>query len=385
VWVDANGGSCTRQSTPSAYGDAQACASLQAAWNVAQAGDTVDIADGTYTSQAIAAGSKSLTFQAAGPGRPKFGQLASAATNLTFRGLQFEDRNELSSTPCPNSHYGILVACGASQTFDNVVVDGLNAGSKHGIETPAKNFVFKNGEVRNILNMKGFEGGSDNMVIENTYFHDIRVTNDSVHNECAYVEGGNGQVWRANLFIGCPTMALAFTNYDGGPAYSNVLVENNVFGHTLDSDGQWHPGSCALVLGWGYNNQNTYIGWVIRYNTFEGCVNSTGSPAGGDDGAGRWYGNLGAIGDCVKEFVYSYNVGQTCGGVGDVAVANAVDDVSHQNQAPFYVNAAAGDFHLRPGSPAIDKGDPRNYPPTDKDGNSRPVGAAPDAGAYESR
>src|SRR4051812_22741720 len=31
LWVDANGGSCSRKALPAAYADAQACASLQAA------------------------------------------------------------------------------------------------------------------------------------------------------------------------------------------------------------------------------------------------------------------------------------------------------------------------------------------------------------------
>ena len=48
-----------------------------------------------------------------------------------------------------------------------------------------------------------------------------------------------------------------------------------------------------------------------------------------------------------------------------------------------YVNAAAGDLHLKPGAAAIDSGDPAGYPAKDIDGNSRPAGAGPDAGADE--
>ncbi|HEY1367419.1 MAG TPA: choice-of-anchor Q domain-containing protein [Gaiellaceae bacterium] len=385
LWIDPNGGSCTRSGTPHAYVDGQACASMQAAWRAAQSGDTIAIQNGTYPSQGIEAGNKKLTFKAAGPGRPRFGQLVSAAQNLTFRGLQFDDQPTPLSGPCPTAPFGVLVACGANQTFDNVVVDGMNTGLRHGIETPGPKFVFENGEVRNVVNQKGFEGGSDDMVIQNNLFHDIKVTNDEVHNECAYVENGNRQVWRGNRFVGCPTMALAFTNYENGPPYRDVLVEDNLFGHTLDSSQQWHPGSCALVLGWGFNQQNTYIGWTFRYNTFEGCVLNQGSPAPGDDGAGRWYGNLGGIGDCPKEFVYSYNVGQTCGGVGDVPVRPAVNDADHPNQAPFYVNAPGGDFQLKAGDPAVNRGDPTKYPNVDGTDKSRLVGSAPDAGAFEYR
>ena len=48
-----------------------------------------------------------------------------------------------------------------------------------------------------------------------------------------------------------------------------------------------------------------------------------------------------------------------------------------------YVDPAAGNLHLRPGAPAIDNGDPADYPRADIDGDARPVWAAPDAGADE--
>ncbi len=53
---------------------------------------------------------------------------------------------------------------------------------------------------------------------------------------------------------------------------------------------------------------------------------------------------------------------------------------------PKFVNAAAGDFHLMPGSPAIDKGPaavPTGLPTKDLDGNARLVGPATDMGAFE--
>jgi cysteine-rich repeat protein len=47
---------------------------------------------------------------------------------------------------------------------------------------------------------------------------------------------------------------------------------------------------------------------------------------------------------------------------------------------PAFVDAAAGDFHLQPGSPCIDAGDPTHSATTDFDGN--PFGVTPDIGAY---
>jgi hypothetical protein len=48
-----------------------------------------------------------------------------------------------------------------------------------------------------------------------------------------------------------------------------------------------------------------------------------------------------------------------------------------------YVDRAALDLHLAAGSPARDRGSPLDFPPADIDGDSRPAGSAPDAGADE--
>lgn len=63
-----------------------------------------------------------------------------------------------------------------------------------------------------------------------------------------------------------------------------------------------------------------------------------------------------------------------------VGVTPGTHDISAD---PMLVDPANGDFHLAPGSPCIDAGDPANYPPTDFEGDPRPCGAAPDIGSDE--
>ncbi len=50
-----------------------------------------------------------------------------------------------------------------------------------------------------------------------------------------------------------------------------------------------------------------------------------------------------------------------------------------------YKAYGTGNYSLRPSSPAINRASPKYAPATDFDGNNRPVGGAPDIGAYEFR
>ena len=50
--------------------------------------------------------------------------------------------------------------------------------------------------------------------------------------------------------------------------------------------------------------------------------------------------------------------------------------------AQLFVDAAGADFHLLPSSPAVDAATDMAVP-VDLDGNPRPVGPAPDIGAFE--
>ena len=78
-----------------------------------QSGDTVNIVDGTYGGQSLAAGAKAVTFRAAGPGRPSFGQFVSAAANITPRD-PIQDRNNFNG-PCSDPDNAVLYPCGPTR------------------------------------------------------------------------------------------------------------------------------------------------------------------------------------------------------------------------------------------------------------------------------
>ena len=269
VWVDPNGGSCARSSIPRGYTDIQACRNLRAAYKAAAAGDTVSIVDGFYGSQALPAGSKTVTFRAAGPGRPSFGQFISAATKHHGSGDPDPGSRQLQWALQETLDNAVLYPCGANQTYDDVIVDGLNAADDHGIRGVGHRFTLRNSEVRNIRDQKGFEGGADDMLFENNYWHHITLVTGGVHNECMYVNGGNRSVDPGNLFLGCPTMALFFTNWDNGrPHPRRHDREQHLRPHPRGDDHIWDSGR-SLYFGPGASNQNTLVGWSVRYNTFD--------------------------------------------------------------------------------------------------------------------
>ena len=56
-----------------------------------------------------------------------------------------------------------------------------------------------------------------------------------------------------------------------------------------------------------------------------------------------------------------------------------------KNAPAGFRNPNAFDFHLVDGAAAVNAGDPNNHPATDMDGQARPLGGTPDAGADEHR
>jgi hypothetical protein len=366
LWVDANGGSCTRFSPPAAYVDAQACPSLSAAYNAAQNGDFVAITDGTYGRQVIPSGSKTVTFQAAAGVTPTLGTVQVQASNITLKHVLIQRNDDPGAAPT-------LEVLGSYNTFDEVNVDTKfvlipPTTGRLGLSLSGNFNTFKNGSVYNVVDEKGVlvAPSGSSYATHNTFdhwdVHDVRVTDSAVHNECVFNEG-DYLTWKNSSFYNCATFDMNVTLCCGNPHYGNLTLINNVFEHAYKADGTWHYYS----LGVNGAALGTFDNFLIVDNTFETPA-ATGPGMTGNNYV--WANNIGTW-DCVSNGVYSHNVGKVCGTTDRAATSYGWMDPAHHN------------FHLTPGSPAIDEANSAYGPNLDKDGIQRPVGPQPDAGPYE--
>ncbi len=162
-----------------------------------------------------------------------------------MRGILIQDRDNFNG-PCSDPDNAVLYPCGENQTFENVIVDGLNTGDNHGIRGVGDGFTLRSSVVRNIRDQKGFEAGADDMLIENNLWHGITVTNGR--------RAQRVHVRQRRQPLRLPRQPLRRLPDDGAvlhqlerrrPRTGTSWSRTTSFGHTLDDDGEWHP-SCAF-------------------------------------------------------------------------------------------------------------------------------------------
>jgi hypothetical protein len=382
VWMDKNGGSCNRSAPAGVYVDGRACGSLSAAYGAGRSGDAIVVAAGTYGRQHLPGGTKRLTIRNAAGVRPVFGATTVDASNIRLIGVTIRRDDD----PGPNQ--ATLEARGANNTFDRVHVNSKFMYARQGIHAGGDRNVFKNGSTFNVVDEKGALVGASRVTFINFDFHDVRVTGSSIHNECVYSSGPNLTVRRSH-FWNCPTMDLFITRgtWWNQPAYGGVTIENNVFEHsTMEERGSWHH--YGLLFGGQLREGGAPLKDLkVRYNTFEQAVGlDSGFRA---SGSSEWVGNVGGGWDCIPGMRFRHNVGERCSATDrKVAVASSCGRPacgSPRTASQGWVDPAKHNFRLKAGAPAVNAGDPADFPRVDKDGNRRPAGRRPDAGAYEYR
>jgi hypothetical protein len=421
LWVDENGGTCARQSTAGAYVDAQACTSFQAAFTAATGGDTVTVKTGVYTGAeaTVNSGTKTprvtikpetggtveitgsseweitditgLTIDGTGGAGGKgfdvhnmsdplsfvsLGwQSSPVLANFTFKGVKLRDNTATGTATAANATtIGQVLFVSSCQDILIEDVEITSIGRADGVQvSTGGSSTMCNGITFNRVTMHNFEGvdpsspGGDhqdgyqirtgaNIVITNGLLYDLR-------------NGGSQEIF--------PNPAFDLGNRTNDV---NLTIENTVIRHDA-------AGGAGVNLG--------AVGGTVtmRNNTIEGLNTCTsGTDCDGnklifrnnliEDGCTTQVGNYHGYA-LVTGGAWSNNVlGGACGW-GDSNWAGTTTW-----SAMFTAigsGSTAADFHLVTGSYAIDKGSSTagQYVATDKDGASRFLGAASDAGAYE--
>jgi hypothetical protein len=200
------------------------------------------------------------------------------------------------------------------------------------------------------------------ILLDRVYMHDF--TNPRTHMECLTVQAANDFVLRRSRFHHCQDFDVFFKHRSPVLESTNITIENTWF------DKPWPEGSSAIQFS-EPDSGGTFNNVLIRNNSFAGTLILKPEID---------YRNLRVIANAGSRY------GGPCGGVASYNVWRSGGCGGTDRSAdPKFVNERGFDFHLAPGSPAINRGHPTSFPRLDIDGQRRPVGGRADAGADEAR
>ena len=350
-------------------GPTQEYATIQAAVNAAQPGETVQVHDGTY----------------AGFVTVRDGTAASPIL------IQAAGANALVNSPGNGAGDNINI-----ENTDYVIVDGLrvaNAGRTGIRVVNSRGVIVRNNTITN-SGMWGILTGFavDLQILNNSSSgaigeHGIYVSNSTSPADNPVVRGN---VVFNNSFNGIQFNGDCFLGGDG--IISGAVIENNrVYGNG-------YKGFSLISLHDSLIQNNVIFGNGQR-NGGAGGIHLADEPGCNDNSD-----NNVVVNNTIREpIITGIRISQGAGNVifNNIAVSakpivdeiggNFIDGASNvqlTSSTGLFVNEAGGDYHLAAGSTAIDRGrasyTAKSAPAVDFDGNSRPQGTAHDSGAYES-
>lgn len=366
LWVDTNGGTCTRQASAAAYDDASACGSIDAAWDAATSGDTIRMRTGSYGAQTITGNKTQATTVIGGDGG------TTTIGTLDTQGDWLELQNVTGST-WDTGTSNTTATIGDNVTLRNVKLGRvwLDSGNNQRMIGGEVGPSCSSSTEPIWLNGQSFD--LTNTVFDGVNVHDNTSCNAGWHLEMFRIDGGiNGVTLKNSTFTGnqSNTSTVFITNQLTGlgrPNPTNITIEGNVFGP--DGNATIHTQDPTISTCGTYR---------FAYNTFRNAPLTMACTGG----AVTVIGNVGwkDWGGCTG--TYQHNVWQnssnnTCGT--DTWVSGPGSSVSNLGLG------GADGFHLTAASPARGVGEPTDCPAVDHDGETRPQPAATtcDAGADE--
>jgi hypothetical protein len=229
--------------------------------------------------------------------------------------------------------------------------------------------------IRGIL----LEYGCSDVIIEKNYIHDVAQGVFLQQGEGAYAGGSRHAVSNIQISyniiynIGAPDSypyATGWGIYWSPETLQDDNVNNiNVWNNVIIA----HVGSCQTVYGIGLPDVGTATNVNIRNNIVQGFYDS---PIYAKGGGGATINNL-SIENNIFFGNGNSNLPHYTGGIAPTNNITQNNIISN----PLFVSQSASDFHVKSGSPAINKGIHIASLLSDYDGNS--VGNPPEIGAFE--
>lgn len=335
------------------------CHSLQRGYRVARPGDIVELAGGDYGEQGLSpdarkAGGKVVTFTRGSSGRPSFESLEidGGVTGVVLAGLHFADGLDVGKggEGPPARNITLRNTTGARFKIMNAQAVSVLGGSYGpSVDNPSQIKVYNPDDKAMPRDIR----------IEGVRFHDYTRTADDVHTECLQVYAGERISLRRNRFTNCSgTGSLGLTTLSS-TRLKDIVVENNWFDETGDAFYAVQADVSVENLIFRYNSS-------LKGLIFTEC---TKTPCGSALVVGNympWNHSL-----CVSTTRYAHNV----------LLGGKCDKTDTQVSRLDFVDAKGFNLHLKPAANAICRGDWKNFPLRDLDGQLRQQAFRPDAGA----
>lgn len=379
-------------------GATQEYSTIQAAVNVARAGDTVLVYDGRYRGFSIAASgtvSARIVVRAAG-GAALIDQVNGRNEGITLSNASHVTVEGFTVTGMPG--YGLATHdSSATNPVRGLVIRNntvSNSGSSNIYLSQVADSLVEGNIARGSIASHGIylaNGGSDNTILRGNRCHDnakngihfngdssvggdglhtgITVEGNVIHGNTANgidADGVQDSLFRNNLVYANGRNALRAFRIDSAQGPRNLRVVNNTL--LVPSGGGW-----ALKFSEDLGGHVFFNNILLSDNTGTGSisVSNTGFTSNNNALVGR----------------LSYDGESSVVNLGAWQAAGFDAASFTATPAGLFVNPGAADYRLRAGAPAIDAGRASlsgvAAPGTDLSGSARPQGAGFDLGAYE--